>query len=544
MPYVSRLMAAVGALGARRLVALAGLLVFLTALMLVSVSMLSRPVRETLYSGLDSQDVNLIGAALSEVGIAYDVNVAGDAVLVDFGKTAEARMLLAQRGLPRSDKSGYELFDKVGSLGLTSFMQHVTQVRALEGELIRTIQQLEGIRAARVHLALRPPVSFKNRQEEPSASIVVRTDGEPPSSTANAIRHIVAAAIPGLRPEHVTVMTTDGKVLAALEFGGEPLSDKILDLQTKLSADLQGRLERTLTPLVGYNSLRISAAVTLDGDKRESRETSFDPESKVERSTRVLKSSDESSKKASDNAVSVEQNVPQELTQTPDAGGDFAKKESKEETTNFEFNSKELAVQSGGYEVERLSIAVVLNRRALVAAMGGTADDAAIAARLKDIEALAVSAVGADLKRGDIVQVSAIDFVVEDESIQPVEGRGVVDQIFGNLGTIINSGGLILAIVLILVLGLRPALRMVLEAAPAPAAALPSPAASGVLSAHAGQIALGAAQAETGVSGPGNFAASSPPSARDKLNKVVEIDVDRAAQVLKQWLDAERKDAA
>ena len=112
------------------------------------------PDLETLYGGLNAQDVSRIGAALKEAGIAFDVNSQGNAVLVRRGQTAQARMLLAEKGLPSSANAGYELFDKLGSMGLTSFMQEITRVRALEGEIARTIQAMKGVKAARVHIVL------------------------------------------------------------------------------------------------------------------------------------------------------------------------------------------------------------------------------------------------------------------------------------------------------------------------------------------------------------------------------------------------------
>src|ERR1700735_5602533 len=96
---------------------------------------LSRPSLDVLYAGLDRQDVSRIGAVLREAGLSFDVNPEGTTILVPYGQTAQARMLLAEKGLPQSANAGYELFDKLGSLGLTSFMQEVTRVRALEGEL-------------------------------------------------------------------------------------------------------------------------------------------------------------------------------------------------------------------------------------------------------------------------------------------------------------------------------------------------------------------------------------------------------------------------
>src|SRR5690606_39817737 len=113
-------------------------------------------------------------------------------------KTAEARMLLAEKGLPSSTNAGYELFDNVGSLGLTTFMQEVTRVRALEGEIARTLRSIAGIKAARVHIVMPERGNFRREAQEPSASVVIRTSGIDAAAKAASIRYLVAAAVPGL----------------------------------------------------------------------------------------------------------------------------------------------------------------------------------------------------------------------------------------------------------------------------------------------------------------------------------------------------------
>src|SRR4029453_16129736 len=141
------------------LLALVGVTVFGTVTL--SGYYLSRPDLETLYGGLNAQDVSRIGATLTEAGIAFDVNSQGNAVLVRRGQTAQARMLLAEKGLPSSTNAGYELFDKLGSRGLTSSIQKTTRRRALEGETARAIQAMKGVKAARVHIVLPDAGSFR-----------------------------------------------------------------------------------------------------------------------------------------------------------------------------------------------------------------------------------------------------------------------------------------------------------------------------------------------------------------------------------------------
>ncbi len=183
-------------LGPRRIAALGliGLVVFLAVGL--GAYYLSRPAQETLYTGLSREDVARIGGVLKDAGIRFDVSADGAAVLVPYGNTAQARMLLAEKGLPQSSKSGYELFNDLGSLGMTSFMQEVTRVRALEGEIARTIQGMKGVRAARVHIVLPERGSFRRDQQPPSASVVVRTEPADDRSGAQAIRQLVASAIP------------------------------------------------------------------------------------------------------------------------------------------------------------------------------------------------------------------------------------------------------------------------------------------------------------------------------------------------------------
>jgi len=512
----------------------------LGGMIFISFAMLNKPVREVLYSNLDAEDVNRIGSVLSEVGISFDVNEAGNAVLVEHGKTAQARMILASKGLPKSDKAGYELFDQMGSLGLTSFMQQVTRVRALEGELVRTIQQLEGVKSARVHLALKSEGTFRNRDEKPSASVVIRTAGTPTEATAAAIRQIVASAIPGLTVDQVTVSTTDGQLLSTPGGQDDAVPTHMLDLEEKVARETQERIERTIAPLAGLNNVRVSVAAKLDLDKRQITETNYDPESKVERSTRSVKSSDQSSGGSGDKQVSADQNIPQEVGAGGNGDTSSKKKENKEELVNYEVGSKQTETVSNGYRIDKLAVAVVINRKAFLPADGSAPDEAKLKDRLAEIEALVRSASGVDDARKDTLRVAMMDFVEEPAAADVASGPGIMDQLMGNLGTIINAGALLLAIVLVIVLGLRPTMKMLLEnQASAPdmggAAALPGISPDNPAIALPDNFDMG-----------GGLASSDPETAVpiDKLNRIVGIDMDRAAQVLKQWLEKPVKEAA
>ena len=547
---LKRIWMSFSALGARRLGALA--LTGLTVFVLVGISgyMLNRPQQEILYAGLDPQDVTRIGAVLSDSGIGFDINVGGDSVLVEYGQAAKARMLLAQKGLPRSDSAGYELFDKLGSLGLTTFMQQVTKVRALEGELARTIQLIDGIKAARVHLALKSEGSFRGNGDQATASVVIRADQESSLRAANAVRHLVAAAIPGLAPSQVTVMSADGTMLTSDDDPASAAPEKLIGLERSISSDIESRIARTVAPFLGIGNFRVSVSAKLNADRKQINETAYDPNSRVERSIRTIKESGEASNAAGAAGVTAEQNIP--VDETPKASSDNSneKKDRKEELTNFEINSRSVATTSEGYGIDRLSIAVVVNKAMLAKMLGDNPSEDAINAKILELQQLVTSAAGLVEARGDTIKITAADFVDEAAAVSVAESSGVGDLIGGNLGNIINAGTLILVTMLVLILGLRPALRTIMSD-PQLAHAGAAPSLSDMSSARGAEMPVSGVAIAGDPSGGFGVAQiggmSSDPmldslargvsnNPRDRLAKIVELDPDRAVDVLKQWL--------
>lgn len=548
LDVLKRLRDGLMALGARRLIALG--LTGLTVFVLVGVSgyLLSRPQQEVLYSGLDPQDVTRMGAALQDAGIAFDISVGGDAVMVEFGQAGKARMLLAQKGLPRSDAAGYELFDKLGSLGLTTFMQQVTKVRALEGELARTILLVDGVKAARVHLALRNEGSFRGGNDKATASVIIRAEDAAGERSAAAIRHLVAAAIPGLAPEDVTVMSADGRLLTA---GGDPVSaapEKLIGLERAMSADIEARIARTILPYVGPDNFRVSVSAKLNADRRQINETTFDPNSRVERSVRTIKESGQSQNATTAAGVTVEQNIPVEEVQNGSGDNSSERKDRKEELTNYEINSRQVSTTSDGYGIDRIAVAVVINRAVLAQALGGSPTEEAINAKVAELQKLIGTAAATVDDRGDTVTVTAVEFMAETEA-GPAEPSGGIMSLLGDyLGSLINAGALIIVTLLILMLGLRPALRGILRdrdgAYAAEAGALPGMGADpagmpiGDMSVSGSALDDFALPQLGGSSDPllDSLAREVSNSPKDRLVKIVELDPDRAVEVLKQWL--------
>ncbi|KQQ88266.1 flagellar M-ring protein FliF [Aureimonas sp. Leaf324] len=458
-----KLLSNLQALGGRKLGALALIGVVAIALVSLAAFYLSKPTMESLYSGLDRQDVTRIGAALTEAGIPFDVNAAGDTVMTNFSQTANARMLLAEKGLPRSENAGYELFDSMGSMGLTTFMQEVTRVRALEGELARTIQTLKDVRAARVHIVLPEPGSFRRESQKPSASVVIRTDNTEDFANAQAIRHLVSSAIPGMQVDQVTVLNTDGTLLASGDDASNATSTKQLGMEGIVSSSIQDSIRRTLAPYLGVGNFQSSVIARLDTDRRQISSRKFDPDGRVERSTRTVRETGQSTDQAANNnAATAAQNVPQAAPQ-PAANGNSSSeaKERREELTNYEINETTTQTVSDGYDVRRLSIAVVVNRARLVATLGENPTPEQVDAALAEVKSLVASAAGITDSRGDQLEVTAVDFVSNGQDLQPVPSLGYGEMLLKQSGTMVNALTILVVAVLVIWFGLKPAIRAI-----------------------------------------------------------------------------------
>jgi len=520
------------ALGKRRLAALAiiGFTVF-GAVGLIGYHV-RRPELETLYGGLSAQDVSRIGAALGEAGIYFDVASDGSKVLVRRGQTAEARMLLAEKGLPSSANAGYELFDNMGSIGLTSFMQEITRVRALEGEIARTIQAVKGVKAARVHIVLPDAGSFRRNRQAPSASVVIRTETAGDFTSARAIRHLVAAAVPELNVDQVTVLSTDGTILAAAGESSNAAPGKLVELEKTVSKELQERARKTLSPYLGLDNFEISVAARLNTDKRQTNETAFDPESRVERSLRVVKESSNAQNQANRTPVGVEQNLPEEEVASRTGDLSTRSNERREELTNFELNTKTIATVSDGYRVEAITVAVVINRKRLLSVLGEDADATALDSHLKGIERLVGSAVGLVPDRGDQITVAAVDFFMDGQPLEPV-GLSFGEMLLSQSGTIVNALAILAATMLLVWFGLRPAMRAVLEPSAIAAASVPG----GRLEAAPGDLPSGESSlpgAEPNLIADLKSKLGRTPQKR--LEQMVDFDEEQAAAILKQWM--------
>ncbi|CAJ0879270.1 Flagellar M-ring protein [freshwater sediment metagenome] len=537
-------------LGKRKLAALGLTFALVVGLVSAVGYYLSRPNFEVLYAGLDREDVSRIGAALKSSGVTFDVNPEGNAVSVPYGQTSQARMLLAERGLPQSANAGYELFDKVGALGLTSFMQEVTRVRALEGELARTIQLIRGVKAARVHIVMPDEGSFRRARQPPSASVIIRTEGPDDSSAAQAIRHLVASSLPGMTVDQVTVLNTDGMILSSSDGeANDAVPVKTLSLEKSISKDIQDNIRRTLMPYLKLANFQVSVRTRVNTDRKQINETIYDPESRVERSVRTVKESSQSQNNSgAGQSTSVDRNIPQGgANSSADAKQSNDETKKSEELTNFELSSKTVTTVSGGYNIEHLSVAVLINRAAFAEPNKEAPKPEVIEKQLKEIEQLVSSAAGLKKDRGDALKVTAVDFTFNEHEMGPVENQSFMTTLGNHLGSFINALTAIGITVVIVAFGLAPARRALLaeqpviaqggESSPAMMEAEPAPLA--IEPAFDPTPMLGM-QEDGGFAMPGGFFDGVVETARDgarrKLERLIDQDDAHAAAIMKQWM--------
>ena len=555
-----QIMTNLSGLGARKLSAL-GLVGFLVvALVGLGSYYLSRPDMEVLYSGLDRTDVTRIGAALTEAGMAFDVSAKGDAIMTPFTQTAPARMLLAEKGLPRSENAGYELFDNLGSIGLTSFMQEITRVRALEGEIARTIQSLAHIRAARVHIVLPDEGSFRRNERKPSASVVIRTDQPEDFTSAQAIRHLVSSAIPGMTPDEVTILSSDGTLLASGDDSTSSAPTKLFGIERVVAKSVEDSIRRTLSPYLGIGNFQTSVTARLNTDRKQTSERTFDPDVRVERSTRTIRENGESENSTKQNAVGVQQDIQPAGGAAETNSGQTSKdnNERREELTNYEINEKTVQTTSEGYSVEKLSVAVVINRARLKEAIGADATDAQVDQRLVEIQALVSSASGLSEARGDQLKVTAVDFIDSDTALEPVPTAGIGEMFMRQSGTLINAFTILAVAVMVIWFGLKPAIRAIIQTPgneePLGLESDGELAGLGLDDDGPGQLGLpGGFDFAQGTTDISQFGGGVPPflagpddgeneTPQARIERLLDQDELKAANVIKQWIN--QKEAA
>jgi len=302
-------------LGGTRLAMMGAVSIGLVIFFIFITTRLWTPSLSLLYADLDPAEASQIANELQGIGISHELTGGGTQVLVPANKVGEARMAMAERGLPAGGNIGYELFNKEQGLGTSNFVQNINRSRAMEGELGRTISSISSVKSARVHLVLPRRELFSRQQQEPSASVILKMRGAArlDRNQVQAVQHLVSAAVPNLKTSRISIIDDRGTLLARggeEDTSGAGISGMTPDeLRLSIENRLARKIEQLLEALVGIGNVRAEVSAEVDSERVVTNEEKYDPEGQVLRSSQSVTETSQSAEGQADN-ISVRTNLP------------------------------------------------------------------------------------------------------------------------------------------------------------------------------------------------------------------------------------------
>ncbi len=407
------------------------------AIVVAMVLWAKQPDYRTLFSNLSDQDGGAIVTQLTQMNVPYRFSDNGGALEVPADKVHELRLRLAQQGLPKGGAVGFELLDQE-KFGISQFSEQVNYQRALEGELARTIETLGPLKSARVHLAMPKPTLFVREQKAPSASVTVNLQPGRAldEGQISAVVHLVSSAVAGLPPGNVTLVDQMGRLLTKSNTSARDLNDAQLKYATDVENRVQSRIEAILGPIVGTSNVHAQVTAQIDFADKEQTEEQYRPNGDAAQAVMRSRQVNEnlqvggpnpggvpgalSNQPAPANTAPIttpaqnQQNGQQgaQQQQTTTAANAGPRTSSRNETTNYEVDRTIRHTKMNTGDVQRLSVAVVVNYKTLPDGkpLPLTAE------QMKQIEDLTREAMGYSEKRGDTLNVVNSPFSAVDDT--------------------------------------------------------------------------------------------------------------------------------
>ncbi|MNB78016.1 Flagellar M-ring protein [compost metagenome] len=410
------------------------------AILVAMVLWAKQPDYRTLFSNLSDQDGGAIVTQLTQMNVPYRFADNGGALEVPADKVHELRLRLAQQGLPKGGAVGFELLDQE-KFGISQFSEQVNYQRALEGELARTIETLGPLKSARVHLAMPKPSLFVREQKAPSASVTVNLQPGRAldEGQISAVVHLVSSAVAGLPPGNVTLVDQGGHLLTQSNTAGRDLNDAQLKYATDVEGRVQRRIEAILGPIVGNSNVHAQVTAQIDFANKEQTEEQYSPNGDPSRAVMRSRQLNENEQNGGNNPGGVpgalsnqpapanagpittppqnpqngqQANAQQQQQTSTTAANSGPRTSSRNETTNYEVDRTIRHTKMNVGDIERLSVAVVVNYKTLPDGkpLPLTAE------QMKQIEDLTREAMGFTEKRGDTLNVVNSPFSAVDDA--------------------------------------------------------------------------------------------------------------------------------
>jgi len=499
----------------------------------IVVATLGGASKRVLFSGLDPRDAAAVVAALEQAKIPYTLAAGGTVIEVPDHDVDRARLMLAEQNLPASGNVGFELFAEQ-SFGLTEFAQKVNYRRALQGELERTISALDPIASVRVHVTQPDRAVFEDEKTAPTASVTVelRPGRSLGDRQVGAIRHLVAAAVEGLDPGEVTVVTTDGTLLS--RGGASEASAAALDHEVDLERDLERRIARLLERTVGVDGVEVTVAAEMDFSKVDTTEETFDPEQTAVRSEALQEAYEGAGAAAaagrpSGGVAGATANTPGAAPASDVADGDSSSRTVR--SRNFEINRTVVHTTGPASTIKRLTVAVLVDGH-YTTPEGATEPvySPRSEAELVELQAVVENAMGYSSARGDRVKIASTEFrdrIAQDTGAPPVVPTPMW------MWAAAAGGAAVLGLGAFMLLGRKNRRGRGLNAE---VLALP---------AKVSDVELALARAQSGETAlPGSAPAvallESREALRDRSLALASSDPERTADIIRGWLRADR----
>jgi flagellar M-ring protein FliF len=523
---VNQLMQTMRGLGPMRLAALAGMILAVFVFFGFLASKMAAGPMALLYGNLDPSDGGAIITQLESQKIPYEVASGGSSIKVPSDQVGRIRMQMAQAGLPRGGSIGYEIFDQKDGFSTTSFVQNINHLRALEGELARTISTLTPIQAARVHLVIPKREMFSQTEQKATASVFLkmRSSAGLTKEQISSVRQLIAAAVPNLDTDKVSIVDDRGNLLAKMENGSGSAAESSNHEEMRVAYEKTQatKIEELLFRSLGYGKVRAQVSVEMDFDKVSTSSEIYDPESQVVRSTQNVAEEGANSESGAQ-GVSVAGNLPAAQS-VPSGGGSSNRNSRSEETVNYEINKtiRQQIRESGN--VKKQTVAVLVDGLLTKSAEGKDVYTPRTKEELDQIKALVKSAVNIDESRGDTLEVVNMPFASASDG-EMTGSDGIMGFAQGDLLRIFESLMIAVVALLAILLVVRPILKQVLEGAGSAVATAGggSPAQNMLAAAAASAAAGGAAKLPPPAGALTSQLSAEAQAEEEQLEKMIDI---------------------
>ena len=443
-------------MSAGRLVALSAVILFLISFFVYIATQLNTTDYSVLYTDLELEDAKQIVERLEGENIKYKLTKNGTEILVPTEVVNKMRVDTAELALAsKGSNVGYELFDNTDALGTTNFVQNVNLIRALEGELARSVRSVDNIKSARVHLVLPKREMFSKEEQEPSASVVIRTiSGQLSPQSVAAIQKLIAASVPKLSVKNVAIVDSAGNLLTEEKNKALMDLDHNEDLRQEMERQMTDRVQNLLDKSIGEGKSRVQVYLEMDFDQVVTNEEIYDPDGQVVRSEASSSSSSVTSEKNA--PVTVAQNIPNG-DNVVNGDGNETQSANTESTVNYEISKIVRNKVKNSGTISRMTTAVIVDGIYEKDAEGKIVYRPRTEEEMQKLDELIKSAVGYNQDRGDMVEVKNIQFArnqqLEPEKIEEILILGFTkDEVI----RIAEGIGVALVAILVIVLVIRP----------------------------------------------------------------------------------------